>query len=243
MTLSPNTVSSVALDNLFTDPDDNVTEVFVTSNPDHISATVTIVDNDELLVTAVYVNGTNWSELFRDLVDGTFDGSELGFEISDIGLATVPWINVDQIIVEFNSDIDAVSLDSFTLGGTPGFVGGVTPGVIPGITSVDVGPGGNTAVINLADFLQASEIDLQVNGAEISTNSGNAFSTNDNFTFLALPGDAVQENSSQFVVNSGDAQDVVNRQNSLVFLDGGGMPAEFLNYEFFADLDLSLIHI
>ena len=224
LTLTPNTVESNILDNLF---NENVTDVTVTTTPDHQSATVVIQDNDFELnsVSSIFVNSVDWDALFRDRLDGTEDGIGIGYELSDE--VTVPWINIDQIIVQFDGLIDAASVDisDFELTGIPGFNGDFSPGVIPTIDAVTVGPN-NTVVLDLSQSLEAAELSLDVSASGITF--GGQAGTNSVHEFVALPGDANQDG----IVNGGDLTDITSRQNSLIFAGG-----TFLNFEFFSDVN------
>ena len=196
------------------------------------SDTVTIEDNDGVTaaVAGIFVNGTDWADLFRDRLDGVEDGPGTGIGYQLNGELTVPWINIDQIIVQFDSAIDASSVDvsDFVLTGIPGFNSDFTLGDIPTIDTATVGPN-NTVVLQFAasQFLEPAQLFLDVNASGI-TFSGQAGSdtTED---FIALPGDANQDG----IVNGADLTDIADRQGSLI------LPGDFtfLNYEFFSDVN------
>ena len=245
LTLDANTVFSIALFNM----GQTVQDITVTSG-DCNHATVTIADDDTAQIAGIYVNGIDWTSLFRDRVNnlddlGTSnpeDGSTFGYELTGRTdqQETVPWINVDQFIVEFDAPIDAASLDAgdFGLVGTPvsGFNSDFSFGDVPNIVSVVAGPGGNTAIVTLDGFLEPAELNLQILGTGIDTpgsGSNVVAGVDNNYSFLALPGDANQGSSSQFIINGADITEVVDRQNSLIFSGEG----TFLDYSFFADLD------
>ncbi len=74
-------------------------------------------------ITAVRVNGTTWNAGFRDFVDGIEgDGQAAGYLIPTGAsqAAILPWINMNQILVTFNSNVGS-SLDTsdFVLSGIP----------------------------------------------------------------------------------------------------------------------------
>ena len=191
--------------------------------------TVTIVDNDfpsNPAVSGIFVNGTEWSDLFRDRLDGIEDGFGIGYELSDE--VSLPWINIDQLIVQFDSAIDASSVDTsdFTLSGIPGFNAGFLTAVIPTIDSASVGPN-NTVVLELSQSLEIAQLTLDVNASGITFDGQAGSDTSRNFT--ALPGDTDQDGVN---VNGGDLTDVTLRQGGQIFAGGS-----FLDYDFFSDVD------
>ena len=232
--LTPNTVESSILDNLF---NQNVTEVSVTETLEHQSATVVIEDNDVAAaapqVEGIYVNGTNWTSLFRDRVDGVEDGSTFGYELTNRAdpNETVPWVNVDQIIIEFDSAIDAstISTSDFSISGLLGIGAGATPGILSAVA----GPGGNTVVLTLTDFLQPANVTLGIDSSGIQSTAG-VSGVDSTFEFIALPGDADMSQPTSFLtVNAADITDIVDRQFEFI------LPGNFASsdYEFFADLN------
>ena len=238
LTLLPGSVRSNILDNLFSQgliPTD-VPDVDVTSAPAHQTATVIIEDNDVAApapqVEGIYVNGTNWTSLFRDRVDGNEDGSTFGYELTNRADPdeSVPWINVDQIIIEFDSAIDAstVSIADFDISGALGFGGGPTPGILSAVA----GPG-NTVVLTLDGFLQAANVTLDIDSSGIQSTSG-VSGVDSTFDFIALPGDSDMSPANSFLtVNAADITDTVGRQFDII------LPGNFATsgYEFFSDLD------
>ena len=193
--------------------------------------TLTIEDNDFAVppaVTGIFVNGTNWTDLFRDRLDGVEDGPGTGIGYQLSSEATLPWINVDQIIVQYDSAIDPASIDisDFALTGTPGLNAGFVSASIPGITGASAGPN-NTVVLDLGFYLEASNLNLAVNGTGL-TSSGVA-GTDSSVSFTALPGDSEQTGS---IVNAADITEVVSRQNSLIFPGG-----TLFNYAAFSDVN------
>ena len=224
--LVPNSVESNILDNLF---DQNVTEVAVTNRPAHQSATVVIEDNDVDApaphVEGIYVNGTNWTSLFRDRVDGVEDGSTFGYELTNrADEVNVPWINVDQIIVEFDSPIDSGSIDAtdFGISGDLGFGAGLTPDIL----SATAGPG-NTVILTLDGFLEPANVTLDINGTGLQTSGVNG--TDSSFSFVSLPGDTNSDNT----VSPADIDSTVDRQ--FAFILPGNL--SFGGYEFSSDLN------
>ena len=72
---------------------------------------------DPPAVIGIYANGTISDGLFRDRVDGTEDGSTLGYELTGRAdqTETLPWINVNQLIVEFDGAVSSVDASDFSL--------------------------------------------------------------------------------------------------------------------------------
>ena len=200
LTLSPNTVSSVTLDNLFTDPDDNVTEVFVTSNLDHNSATVTIVDNEVLEVGGVFANAVGpdgFAPQFRDFVDGGLgDGNSRGVELTD-PLETLPYVNLNELVIQVNGPVDAATLQltDFALTGQFGITDSVASDVATIISAVP-GPN-NTILLGLSEPLQANEYQLDILGTQFEA-LGTA-GVDSTITFRVLPGDVIQDSTNTVV--------------------------------------------
>ena len=241
LTLTPNDVDSNILDNLF---NQNVTEVFVTSDANCNGATVIIEDNDfgdPGEVSGIYVNGSNWAPEFLDRVDGVSDGSTYGYELTGRPdqTETLPWINSDTFVVEFDQTIDATSLDvsDFQLSLVPGSLGFEPMGAVltqvttaPAIMSAVPGPGGNTAILTLSSALRASHYLLDVNASGITFSS--VAGTDFRYDFLSLPADA---DNMGMTVNSDDINDVASR--SAAFAQIFGATGTFGPYSFRADLD------
>ena len=228
-----------------TRPNAPTSEVMIVAG-DCDEATVTIEDNDGVVptVAGVYANSTDWTELFRDRVAGTElggseDGSTFGYELT--GRAdqneTLPWINVNQFIVEFDQPItgmlDAADFDLSIVPDT-GFVpvNGTLTAVAsaPMINSVVAGPG-NTAIVTLDAPIEASRYVLDINASGIEF-AGSSVGTDTDYQFLSLPGDADDSTNSLFSVNGDDVQDIIGRQGSLIFPGSSFGP-----YSFRADLD------
>ncbi len=60
-------------------------------------------------ITAVRVNGTSWTQNFRDKADGQVVGSGLGqgYLVSNGAnqLQSLPWTGVNQVVLTFNGDV------------------------------------------------------------------------------------------------------------------------------------------
>ncbi len=107
------TVAPAAVLDFETTPTFNLLVTATDSNAPSASSNAAITINllnvvDELgpRVTSVRVNSTAWTSSFRDYVDGeAFGGSNKGYLVSTSNqLMTLPWINLNQILVQFNED-------------------------------------------------------------------------------------------------------------------------------------------
>ena len=194
---------------------------------------LTIIDNDFAVppaVTGIFANGTAWNSLFRDRIDdGLENGTEFGYEITS-PTETLPWVNVDQLIVHFDMPVDSVSASDFSLTGTPGVtvVGGMNfDGLIPNI--VNATAVGNTVVLDLAHSLQPAILNLAVNASGLTF--GGVAGVDSNISFNALPGDVA--NDSNTVTLPSDVVDLLGRLNAQI-TPGGGTSGP---YTFRADLN------
>ena len=183
-------------------------------------------------VSALYVKGTGWTTTFDNELASTGLGSSgtpsLGYALQTGANQSkiLPWVNVNVIEATFTTAVN-VSQNSLVLtGGT----GGSTPS-LTGFSSL----GGNTYAWTLSSSLTANRLEISflatgahavtdLRGAGLSGNwtsgtssfpSGNGLagtsSTSDfNFLFNALPGDAARNGS---VVNSTDYLDVKGKVN------------------------------
>ncbi len=139
-------------------------------------------------VLGVYVNGSQsgnaWTPTFRDYVDGGFgDGSAIGYPIP-LGAAqadTLPWINVNEIIVQFSHNVGAsINPDGsdFVISGTPGLLTNSSEGIffqlttLPTITGASFNTANNTATLTLDDVIDPAVIDLTVLSAGIFNAGG-----------------------------------------------------------------------
>jgi len=80
-------------------------------------ATGTITNDDTPRVSGVYVRGTDWASQFAEYVD---PARHLGYPIpvgSTVQLKTLPWINLNQIVIRFSDNVDVQQAD-MTLNGT-----------------------------------------------------------------------------------------------------------------------------
>ncbi len=83
-----------------------------------ITSTVTdpVITNIDLApqVTAVFVNGTAWNPAFRtELANLGLGDATFGYAIPDGAnqLDVLPWVNIDQVSIQFSEDVDIQSAD------------------------------------------------------------------------------------------------------------------------------------
>ncbi len=159
-------------------------------------------------VKSIRVGSTAWSNDFRDFVDGGTGGSALGYQIpkGTTQETTLPWININQIIVEFSTDVgSSLSLADFSLSVIAGNRADGTTATVPSILSVT--KSGNFATLTLSQSVEPSTIDLTilsagvfdaggnrldgdwVNGSTAAQSGDGVSGTDFSFRFHVLPGD------------------------------------------------------
>ncbi len=205
-----------------TAPDGEVEDYAVTINADSTPPQISSIK-----VTG-NIAGNAWSPDFKNFLDPvdsvTTDGSDqIGYELPD-QTVTLPWINMNQIVVSFSESVvgsgvintpSAVQLADVNVFGvnksnykTPG------PGVHgnePTLVGMSFNPGTNEATLTFDAALQRDILTFQVNAGVINDAIGNflgAFS----FQLNVLPGDAVGDG---FVISQ-DVGDVRFNQFSRV---------------------------
>ena len=203
------------------------------------TATVEICDDDNIGVAGIYVNGTAWNANFRDQVDGTADASSYGYELTAANAAlTVPWVNVNEIVVRFNAPFNPASLDpsDFDLTGLAmagfKFDPGQMEGVVPAIGAITPFAGNTAVRLSLVDpvmtsvprSLEPSVLTVAVNASGIS-DAGGIFGNDYDQTFLALPGD----------VQGTNYRVLSNDRNPITLNLGAALGSS--GYTFRADLD------
>jgi PKD repeat protein len=176
--------------------------------------------SDGPVVTAVRVGGADWTPLFRDFVDPELG---IGYAIplgSDDQLATLPWGNIDQIAITFDSDVDVTVEDLRVFGVN-------STSYTDLIERFDYAAGSKTAIwgfgqhfatdkllISLSDRVTNSE-GFKLDGEWIDTElveSGDGKEGGDfEFRLNVLPGDADQSG----VVNGGDIGTARVRRNAI----------------------------
>ena len=176
----------------------------------------------------VYLNATGFDADFRDEVDGsTTNDPTFGYQLTDANASqTVPYINIDEIVVDFGQAVDVGSLNvsDFALTGTGGTLADGSSASIPTITAVNVDANDATAVrLTLSGFLGPADLNLEVNASGITFGGtpGNDFSQ----MFSALPGDI---DGSRAVLVSGDLIQTIGLLGTII---------DDTDYPFRADLD------
>ncbi|MDA8744149.1 tandem-95 repeat protein [Rubripirellula amarantea] len=156
------------------------------------TATVTISVGDLVeegpTINAIRVNSTAWSDLFRDYIDfdesepaTTFsahrfdDGANAGYEVPFGGTQTdtLPWINLNQILIDFDRPVVGVDISDFILSGTAGVNADFTTGTIPTIIQVNYDATNRRAILTLNQSVQAASLDLRIVAEGIRDASGN----------------------------------------------------------------------
>ena len=226
------------------------------------SAAVTISVNDQAdeagpRITSVAVNSTAWTDLFRDYVDDeTLDNDGFGYSIptGNGQLVTLPWININQILVEFDEDVsDSINLDGsdFSLEVVAGQRADGTTASVPTIIGAvwepnDGGTGGRV-VLTLSQSIDASIVrvvadDLAITDAagnslngewtdEVSTISGDTNPGGDfRYQFRVVPGDVVKSGPSFELVDGADF-------SQLSGTNGGIFSFGIFSYDRFEDLN------
>ncbi|EMB13874.1 protein containing Cadherin domain protein [Rhodopirellula europaea 6C] len=161
--------------------------VTVTDNGDpaeSTSATVTInvndiepEDNDGPSITAIRVNSTTWTDLFRDFVDYDEDstsdllrtnhfndGEAAGYEIpfGSEQSTTLTWLGLNEILVDFDEDVFGVDAGDFQIDGVAGVNADSTPGAIPSIINVEYDASARRATVTLNQAIQAAAVNVTV---------------------------------------------------------------------------------
>ena len=216
------------------------------------SAAVTLNINDVLdesgpQVTSVRVNSTAWDPEFRDLADGSYlDGAAVGYVIPTGAsqLDTLPWTNINQIIIGFSEDVSS-SLDAsdFELRVTAGVRADQTVAGIPSIVAASWDATNLQAVLTLSQSIEPAVIDLNIDDAGVTDafgnlldgewinetttgNSGDSVSGGDfSFELRVLPGD-VANSSFEFI--DGDDINGVSGNIGGVIIPGVGAFGEVL---------------
>jgi carbonic anhydrase/acetyltransferase-like protein (isoleucine patch superfamily) len=87
-----------------------------TLNTATFSNVAVVADTTSPTITGVLARGSTWSSTFLDAIDSQGLGyssiSGLGYLLSGVNqLTTLPWTNIDQIIIVFNKDVDIKASD------------------------------------------------------------------------------------------------------------------------------------
>ena len=161
-------------------------------------ANVTILDDDLLSVVGVKVGSTRWAPEFRSFIDST--GSDFGYLIptGDDQVAPLPWANINQIQLQFNSDIE----DSFSplLFGINGFHANYNfdatydPSNFTVTLTLDSFIGDDQLIVAASELLSSgTQLDGEWTTGQTSRISGDRTAGgNFAFEFRVLPGDVNQ---------------------------------------------------
>ncbi len=186
------------------------------------SATVTVnltdIPETGPKITNVFVNSTAWSPTFRNFVDGGFSdgGVARGFRVStgSTQLLTLPWINVNQILVQFDSNVQgSLDLGDFVISGVAGVKPDLTPGVIPSVQSYSYNATTNILTLNLTQALEVGQINLGIRSSGVTDQDGNRLfgSWTNGSSTISGSNNVVQDFSFQLNVMPGD----VDRDNDV----------------------------
>ena len=252
--------------------DPNLTITVTATDSGSLSTTDTFIvtvddaaDLDGPQVTGVLVNSTAWTTDFRDFVfDETINDAGPGYQIptgSSDQTTTLPWININQIMVEFNEDVSA-SINpngtDFSLEVVAGQRADSTTASVPSIISARwvATPNGGRVVLTLNQSIEPAIIRVIADDVGItdaagnplngewtdgsSTISGDTVAGGDfRFEMRVLPGDVIKTGASNERVNEADISEVRSREG-FGFLVLGGMPIgdfEAGEYDRFSDLN------
>ena len=144
-------------DTLFGDGNANPIEL------DLVNGTISVTDAPPPVVTDVLVSGSTWSDSFLNEVDPT---NGLGFSVPDGNgdqLATLPWINIDQLILAFSEDVD-VEMSDLTL------IGVNEP--IYAFNGFSYDPSTFTAIWELSEPIEKDKLLIHLDDSVVSATSG-----------------------------------------------------------------------
>lgn|GEM_PF-3432479 len=199
-----------------------------------------VVDEVAPKVSSVRVNSTAWTTAFRNFANGpAFTGATYGYEIVTTGAnlqtLTLPWVNLNQLQVQFSKNVGAsLDLSDFRLTGTAGIRADLATGTIPSILSFTYDAVNFIATLTLNQSIEASKIDLEVLSAGVFDASGNRLDgewTNDTSSFATgsgngtaggdfsfrmhvLPGDANRLGNEVTGTGVGEDQTLVENANN-----------------------------
>ena len=135
-------------------------------------------DNKAPSVDAIYVNGTEWAQAFRDYLEDRNEGSaEFGYEVDGGGGGDnqiLPWINLDQISVRFDEPV-SVQQDDLEIESRAG--------EDYAVVAFSYDEDTNTATWTLAGPIDADVLTLRLDGTgedAITDTAGNTLQGNDN---------------------------------------------------------------
>ncbi|GAA4451131.1 Ig-like domain-containing protein [Novipirellula rosea] len=220
-------------------------------------------------VKSIRVNSTAWSDLFRDFVDydESIDPSSdpflsyrfndmqsLGYEIPKGAnqAVTLPWINLNQIIVEFDEDVVELSKADFEIVGQAGLNKDLTTGTIPTILDVSYNATTRLATLTLNQSIQPALVEIKVLADGVTDSNGNKLDGEwSNDVSLGFSGDLTPGGDFSFRINvlpadfdksTGQLIDIndktgIEQLNSFQLAEFGSMRVAQPGYTEFADVN------
>ncbi|MBX3423492.1 MAG: VCBS domain-containing protein [Pirellulaceae bacterium] len=216
--------------------------------PNTITLNVASTDTTAPRVSAIYVNSTLWTNTFRDFVDNPtpgvlpLDGQGVGYKVSKGATQTaiLPWININQILVKFDSNVGAsLGISDFVITGVPGTRADGATGSIPIVESISYDSLTNIATLTLNQSMDPSVLTLTVLSSGVHDISGNALDGEWVTNSSTLSGDGIAGGDLAFVMHvlPGD----VNRDGTVATADSDAIPGtRFYTsglYTIYGDLD------
>ena len=225
-------------------------------------------------VANVIVNSTEWFDGFRDFVDGDLnDDQSRGYVVPKGAGQTLslPWTNVNQVLVVFDENVTNVDAGDFSFAFTPGFIGangfadGGTIGQLPSIDASEFKYDDLTFTATIqfeaGRFFEASALQLLINSSGIqgatsgndldgdwTTGSSAAVSGDGNaggdfvFEMVALPGDVDGVvKGAGQVIVDSDDSDIVRAQQNEGVFEIGGAFIASPSFNERANLDGSML--
>lgn len=204
--------------------------------------TVAAAPNAAPRVTGVYARGpvgaTTWNTAYTDYLAGQGLGGSLGFRISSGAsqLTTLPWVNLNTLVVTFSEDVSVTSGALQLLGAPEG------PSV-PGVLGFNYDAGTFTATWTFASALVANKYLLHFEAADITDSFGAVLDGNWTTSVSTVSGDgaAGDDFNFRFYVVPGD----VDNSLGVVFAEVGQMRLKIGrttgsgDYNYRQDLDAS----
>ncbi|MGN6134024.1 MAG: beta strand repeat-containing protein, partial [Aureliella sp.] len=125
-------------------------------------------------IKSVRVGSSAWASNFRNFIDtGDVNTAGLGYQIPKGGdqTATLPWFNLNQIIVEFSEDVSSsIDLADFALNGVAGVRQDLSPSPLPSIQSVTTS--GNFVILTLNQSIEPAAMTLTVFSSDVTNATG-----------------------------------------------------------------------
>ena len=232
------------------------------SNTATVTVNLTDVAEAGPTITALRVNSTAWTGLFRDFIDfdesiepdlgrtNRFnDGQAQGYElpVGESQSVTLPWINLNQIIVTFDQDVVGFGAEDVTIDGIAGLRPDSTTASIPSVLNVEYDATTFTGVITLNQSIEASRLTIGIaasgvtdadgnnldGGSSFGTDTTSASGGNFSFAINVLPGDFDKASGEQ--VDITDRDEIENINASL--FESGNFRAANPDFTEFADIN------